>query len=117
MAGAALSILMLVWLFVAVAAAALYFLPTIIAVAQHRSNAALVAVVNVLLGWSLIGWVVALVMALTKDAQPIQVVHVDQQMGYMPAGDQHPPHQGRAPGSNIRPVDAGAHSRFPTEPD
>ena len=108
MAGA-LFIGLLFWLFITAVGAALYFLPTIIAVAQHRSNVAVIAVVNVLLGWSFVGWVVALVMALSRDAEPVQVVHVHQQMGYMPSGyPQPPPPYGQItpqPGSQIERVD------------
>ena len=47
---------------------ALYFLPTIIAVARHKKNILGVVLVNILLGWTFIGWIVALVWALVlKD--------------------------------------------------
>lgn len=42
-----------------------YFTPLIVALARGRLIAA-VAVVNILLGWTLLGWVVALVMAVTE---------------------------------------------------
>lgn len=42
--------------------AALYMLPTFIAY-KRQHNVSGVAIVNVLLGWSIIGWVIALVMA------------------------------------------------------
>lgn len=42
---------------------AFYFLPTIVAFARGAERRKVVAVVDVLLGWSIIGWVVALVMA------------------------------------------------------
>jgi TRAP-type mannitol/chloroaromatic compound transport system permease small subunit len=42
---------------------ALYFIPTIVAVTRKVTNQASVAVINVFLGWTLIGWVVALAMA------------------------------------------------------
>jgi hypothetical protein len=41
----------------------LYFLPTIIATARKVPNVGSVFVVNLFLGWSFIGWVVALAMA------------------------------------------------------
>lgn len=56
--------------------AVMYFLPTIIAVTQHRTNVAMIAIINVLLGWSFVGWIVALVMALTKEPQPVHVVQL-----------------------------------------
>ena len=49
---------------------ALYFLPTIIAMTRHTTKVLLVALVNLLLGWSLIGWVAALVMAVTFKPKP-----------------------------------------------
>jgi hypothetical protein len=107
--GAALLFGMMFWLFLTVAGAALYFLPTIVAVAAHRTNVAAIAVINVLLGWSFIGWVVALVMALSRDAQPVQVVQVHQQMGYAPGSYQQPSppygHTLNRPGSQIQRVD------------
>lgn len=51
---------------VAVAAGAavyLYFLPTIEAMARGQNNVTQVALVNVFFGWSLLGWVLALVWA------------------------------------------------------
>ena len=50
------------WLFAMLVG--LYFLPTIIAVDRHVVNKWSVVVINVFLGWTLIGWVVALAMAL-----------------------------------------------------
>ena len=48
----------------------LYFLPTIIAVDRHVVNKWSVVVINVFLGWTLIGWVVALAMALRTQTEP-----------------------------------------------
>jgi hypothetical protein len=42
---------------------AAYFVPTIVAWVRHVHNAGSVTVINVFLGWSLVGWVVALAMA------------------------------------------------------
>lgn len=42
---------------------ALYFAPTIIAISRKVPNAGSVMIINLFLGWSLIGWVVALAMA------------------------------------------------------
>jgi hypothetical protein len=46
---------------------ALYFLPTIIAVARRKTNLAGILLVNFFLGWSVIGWIVALVWALSTE--------------------------------------------------
>lgn len=44
----------------------LYFLPSVIALARSHHNAAAITVLNFLLGWTLLGWVAALVWALTS---------------------------------------------------
>jgi len=49
-------------------ALALYFLPTIIAAARHKKNMLGIVLLNVLAGWSLIGWVIALVWAFSRDS-------------------------------------------------
>lgn len=41
-----------------------YLVPTIVALVRKAPNTASIAAINVLLGWSLIGWVVSLAMAL-----------------------------------------------------
>ena len=43
---------------------AMYWLPTIIAVVRRTPSALGVAALNFFLGWTIIGWVVALVIAL-----------------------------------------------------
>jgi hypothetical protein len=45
-----------------------YFLPTF--VGQSKRNAGAIFLLNLLLGWTLVGWVVALVWAMTVDASP-----------------------------------------------
>jgi Superinfection immunity protein len=49
--------------FVVIIVVGVYFLPTIVAVARKVTNQGSVAVINFFLGWTLIGWVVALAMA------------------------------------------------------
>jgi hypothetical protein len=44
----------------------LYFLPTIIAVSRKVRNQGSIAVINFFLGWTLIGWVIALAMAFRR---------------------------------------------------
>jgi hypothetical protein len=51
---------------------ALYFLPSIIAFARSKRDAVSILVLNLLLGWTAIGWVIALVWALKQD-EPIVV--------------------------------------------
>ncbi len=50
-----------VGLIAVVAVLALYFLPAIIANRRNHHNENAIAVLNLLLGWTFIGWVVALV--------------------------------------------------------
>lgn len=60
------------WL-VFIGAVVLYFVPTIIAVRRkHRSTGGIVAL-NILAGWTFLGWLIALVWSLSA-AQPQQVV-------------------------------------------
>ena len=49
-----------------------YFLPTIVALIRQRVNIGQVIIVNLLLGWSQIGWVVALVVAFGKTKDQVQ---------------------------------------------
>lgn len=45
---------------------AIYFLPTIIAVCQSHRNMVSIAVVNFFLGWTMVGWVVAVAWSLSN---------------------------------------------------
>jgi hypothetical protein len=45
----------------------LYFLPTIVAFGRGKRDAVSILVLNLLLGWTAIGWVIALVWALRQD--------------------------------------------------
>jgi hypothetical protein len=68
--GAASTVLAVVLIILAIAA---YWVPTIIAIARHKDipNFAGVIVINFLLGWMFIGWVVALVMAVRSKPRPV----------------------------------------------
>ena len=46
----------------------MYFLPSIIAFARSKRDTAAIVLLNFFLGWTLIGWVVALVWAAKSDA-------------------------------------------------
>lgn len=46
---------------------ALYLLPTIIAMSRRHLNAGAILALNLLLGWTLLGWVLALVWSLTNS--------------------------------------------------
>ena len=45
----------------------LYFVPTIIAIFRKTHNVGPVIVVNLFLGWTFIGWIVALAMSVTSN--------------------------------------------------
>lgn len=47
---------------------AVYVLPTIVAVYRQHHNRVPITLVNILLGWTAIGWVVALIWAFTPPA-------------------------------------------------
>ena len=47
--------------------ASVYFLPTIVAVMNNRKNKIAISALNILLGWTFLGWVISLVWALKKD--------------------------------------------------
>lgn len=68
---------------------ALYMMPTGIAAARHH-NPGGVAIVNVLLGWTMIGWIIALVMASGAEKQPVLIT---QHTAMLPRFD---PQTGRA---------------------
>jgi hypothetical protein len=47
-----------------------YWIPTVVAVVRHVPNMASVVVINLFLGWTLIGWVVALAMSVRSRPDP-----------------------------------------------
>lgn len=59
--------------------AAAYFLPSLIAGVRGRPNTMAIFALNLFLGWTLLGWVLALVWSLSSAGQPVvQQVVVDQ---------------------------------------
>lgn len=63
-----------------------YFVPTVIAASRKHHNLGAIIAVNVLLGWTFIGWVVALVWSLTEahptvTVQQLQAAPVAYQVG------------------------------------
>jgi hypothetical protein len=61
-------------IFILLLVAAFYFLPTILGMLRHKRNSLAIFALNLLLGWTLIGWIIALVWGLTADAPASQVV-------------------------------------------
>ena len=60
-----ISVIVVVLLFIA--GVTIYFLPSMIAIFRSHRNALSVVVLNLFLGWTLVGWVVALVWSLYKE--------------------------------------------------
>jgi hypothetical protein len=50
----------------------MYFIPSIVALARNKRDTSLIFLLNLFLGWSVIGWVIALVWALRSD-YPVMV--------------------------------------------
>jgi hypothetical protein len=89
---------------------ALYMLPTIIAAVRKVVNVGSVAAINVLLGWTLIGWAVALAMALRTNPPHAYPQYWQQQPGPHPPG---PNQWGHSAGTPWAPPNPPA---GPTEP-
>jgi hypothetical protein len=53
---------------------AAYFAPAIVANRRKRPNAGAIFAVNLLLGWTVLGWVLSLVWALTTPTVTVQLV-------------------------------------------
>lgn len=54
--------------------AAIYFAPSVVAIMRKRDNFAAIFALNFFLGWSLIGWVVSLVWALSNEQKQQTIV-------------------------------------------
>ena len=70
------------------AGSAAYFAPTIIALARKSRDIGVVIAVNMFLGWTLVGWVVALAFALRDNS-----AHNQQPWPQMPPPYPYPPQQ------------------------
>jgi hypothetical protein len=66
---------LLVLLVIAIPAILLYFLPTILAFSKKKSNKSVIFLVNFFLGWSVIGWIVSLIWALSSDNSQTVIVN------------------------------------------
>ncbi|AEV97743.1 hypothetical protein A4D02_16135 [Niastella koreensis] len=64
------------WILIIIAFS-LYFLPSIIANARKNSNATAITLLNLFLGWTVIGWITALIWAFASSSKhaPTIVVH------------------------------------------
>ncbi len=54
----------LIWLLVI---GGIYFFPSIVAIINKKKNASAIFILNFFLGWTFIGWVIALVWVTMKD--------------------------------------------------
>jgi hypothetical protein len=68
-----------------------YFLPTIIAILRQKTNTGAIFALNLFLGWSLIGWIISLVWALSSDNMRTQTIIVNNPPPAPPSPA--PPHE------------------------
>jgi hypothetical protein len=62
-----------------------YFIPTLLANNNKKQNIAAIGMLNLFLGWTVIGWVLALVWAVSKDTMLVQqVAPAASQQGAVP---------------------------------
>lgn len=65
---------------VGVGSAVMYLLPLVIAIARRAPDLAVVAIVNIALGWTFVGWVAALALAVRSASPPVPHIQVVQQI-------------------------------------
>ena len=68
---------MILGLIAVAAALVFYFIPYMLARQNKKENSGAIGALNFFLGWTLVGWVVALVWAMSKDpkvSQPLPVI-------------------------------------------
>ena len=56
--------------------AALYFLPSVVATARRKRNAGAITLLNLFLGWTILGWIIALIWSATHDPSSVQTRHL-----------------------------------------
>jgi hypothetical protein len=62
----------------------LYFLPSMVAAMRSHRQSTAICMLNLFLGWTVLGWVGALVWACTNPAPPPTVIHQVIQSGAAP---------------------------------
>jgi hypothetical protein len=67
-------------------AACIYVTPSIIALCRHHHNAAALIVLNLLTGWTFVGWVVAVVWAFMSPPQGSFAPQINVNVGIVPHG-------------------------------
>src|SRR5215467_332985 len=78
------------------AAAALYLLPALIGWARHMPGLAAIAVIDITLGWTFVGWVIALVLALRPAYPAGPIVQLVQHLPPPSGPPSQPPNAGWA---------------------
>jgi hypothetical protein len=71
--------------------AVFYFVPGMVAYAKHHSRPHVVLLFNLLIGWTLIGWVMTLVWALANPERGIKPAPMGSQLGPGGHGPAEPP--------------------------
>jgi len=99
--GVAVIFVMIMWFLFVVVGLAAYLIPTVIAIMRKKQNIAVIVVINILLGWSFVGWVVALVMALSNDQ--VQQITIVNQQGQNPSTVITPQQPSQNPPTTITP--------------
>src|SRR5712692_3568855 len=79
---------------VVTASVLLYLLPVLLGWARHVPDIGAVAVINILLGWTLVGWALALALALRTVNRATPVIQVMQNL---PSAPPAPPRPARLP--------------------
>ena len=87
----------------------LYLLPVLVAWLRHVPDIMAIAVINVLLGWTLLGWVIALALALRSVIPAVPAVQLFQQLP--------PPYPPQAGPAGTGLPDASPPSGPPRRPD
>jgi Superinfection immunity protein len=95
---------------VVVMSGALYLLPVLIGRIRRVPDLGSVAVINVLLGWTLIGWAAALALALRSPRPRAAAVHVVQNVSAPPSWPGQPPGPGWAGPPGAPPARPGVPS-------
>lgn len=54
-------------IFIIIITALIYFVPTIIALVRHHTYKLYIIVINIILGWTLLGWIVCLIWSLIDE--------------------------------------------------
>ena len=57
----------LIWCIIGIAVLIIHFLPSYIAYSRDHKSKGLILILNLLMGWTVIGWVILMVWATKKD--------------------------------------------------